>query len=109
MGLSGVSMSLMSPADLLFVGDLLAFYGNATFGMTELLLVFLGGVDKDLMRTWLVGSCSSGYLDQTYVCFFFWRKFFRSLLARDLLARRRTRRKTGRPLGGKEGGVPKSK
>jgi hypothetical protein len=49
MGLSGVSMSLMSPADLLFVGDLLAFYGNATFGMTELLLVFLGGVDKDLI------------------------------------------------------------
>jgi hypothetical protein len=60
MGLSGVSMSLMSPADLLFVGDLLAFYGNATFGMTALLLVFLGGFDKDLMRTWLVGSCTSG-------------------------------------------------
>jgi hypothetical protein len=39
---------------------------------------------------------------------FFW-KFFCSLLARDLLAHRRTRRKTGRPLGGKEGGVPKSK
>ncbi len=59
----------------------------------------------------LVGGKLHLRLVRSNICLFvyFFGKFFCSLLARDLLSHRRTRGKTGRPLGGKEGGVPKSK